>query len=152
MEGANHTVSRVPFKVVLASVAGLWLAYFAIVTLSLALANYEGAVAPRACDHLAIHDRPHAHDRAGGDDGGAFAYHQNRRAPAEARGIASFPVPQERKPVSGLVALRPAEQHFETATVVGAKRSSRESVAVRSFFIIEGFFGKWICRIIATVQ
>ena len=33
MEGANYTVSRVPFKVVLASVAGLWLAYFAIVTL-----------------------------------------------------------------------------------------------------------------------
>lgn len=33
MEGTSQTASRVPFKVVLASVAGLWLAYFAIVTL-----------------------------------------------------------------------------------------------------------------------
>lgn len=33
MEGTRNTAPRVPFKIVLASIAGLWLAYFALVTL-----------------------------------------------------------------------------------------------------------------------
>jgi signal transduction histidine kinase len=49
MEETSQTAPRVPFKVVLASVAGLWLAYFAIVTLRgwLVGLDFTDALLPR---------------------------------------------------------------------------------------------------------